>query len=95
MKDRRGTANQILRDAVAQFVAREAGPQSLITVTRADFSQDLAHADVFISVLPRDKEVAAIGLLTRTRNELKQYLKGHTKLPKIPFIVFKVEPNLE
>ncbi|HEX8994050.1 MAG TPA: ribosome-binding factor A [Candidatus Paceibacterota bacterium] len=94
MKDRIETANQILRDATAQFLARESGPQSLITVTRAQFSTDLTHADVFLSVLPKDKEIAALGLATRNRDELKRYLKDHTKLPRIPFIVFKIEPSL-
>ena len=93
-KDRLETANQILRDAVATFLAREAGPQSLITVTRAQFSSDFSHATVYLSVLPREKEVAALGLATRTRDELKDYLKKHTKLPRSPFIMFKMEPSL-
>ena len=34
MDNRIENASNILRDAVAQFISREAGPQSLITVTR-------------------------------------------------------------
>ncbi len=91
MKDRRETARQILRDAAAEFLAREAGPQSLITVTRAEISSDFSSATLFLSVLPEEQSQAALGLARRNIPELKKFLKEHTKLPRAPFIDFALE----
>ena len=91
MKDRRETTRQVLRDAAAEFIAREAGPQSLITVTRADVSSDFRNATFFISVLPEEQSGAALGLLNRNIFELKKFLAEHTKLPRAPHIEFALE----
>ena len=87
MRDRQETARQILRDAVAEFLAREAGPQSLITFTRTDISSDFARATIYLSVLPQEKEAAALGLANRNIPELKKFLKERTKL-RVPYIEF-------
>ena len=91
MKDRVETARQILRDAAAEFLAREAGPQSLITVTRAEVSSDFGSATLFLSVLPEEQSTAALGLARRNIPELKKFLKENTKLPRAPFIDFALE----
>jgi len=91
MKDRHETARQILRDAAAQWLAREAGPQSLITITRAEVSSDFRNATLFLSVLPEEKSEAALGLARRNIPELKKFLKEHTKLPRAPYIDFTLE----
>ncbi len=95
MKNRMETARQILRDAAAEFLAREAGPQSLITVTRAELSSDFSHATVYLSVLPAEKAAAALGLADRNVVGLKKYLKDHTKLPRAPHIEFALEKESE
>jgi len=94
MKDREETSRQILRDVAADFLAREAGPQSLITVTRTSFNADHSRATVYISVLPEDKETAALGLIHRNMGEFKDYVKNHTRLPRIPFIEFEIEKKM-
>lgn len=91
MRDRTETARQVLRDRAAEFVSRQADPHSLITVTRAEISSDFSHASLFISVLPADKETAALGLLNRHMTEFKEYLKKHARLPREPYIEFKLE----
>ena len=91
MKNYTENASQILRDAVATFLAREAGPQSLITVTRARCSSGLDHATVYLSVLPREKEAAALSFANRTVEDLKKYLREHTKLPRNPYIDFVID----
>jgi len=91
MKDRLETARQILRDAAAEFIAREAGPQSLITVTRADLSSDFRGATIYLSVLPDAQSGAALSLANRNISEFKKYLDKHTKLPRAPYIEFALE----
>lgn len=83
--------NQAVRDTVAEFIAREAGPQSLITVTRAEVASDFTHADIFLTVLPEDKETAALGLINRSIPELKAFLKSRVLLPRMPHLEFRID----
>ncbi len=95
MDNRIENASNILRDAVAQFISREAGPQSLITVTRVRYTPDLSNATIYISVLPQDKESSALSFVTRSVKDVKDYLKNNTKLPRVPYIEFILEKHSE
>ena len=82
-------AAEIVAREAAQFIAREAGNDSLITVTRA---QSVAHGDrimVFVSVFPVDKSRAALAFLERQREAFSDYLKSHARLrlPRIDFLL--------
>jgi ribosome-binding factor A len=90
-RDRTERAQQALRDAAAEFVARNAGPQSLITITRAEMAPNFTRVKFFLSVLPEEKEEAALGLLTRTIPELKKYLEEHIRLPRIPHVEYLID----
>jgi len=91
MKNRTETARQLLRNATAEFLAREAGPQSLITVTRADIADNFGEATIYLSVLPEEKEQAALDFVNRSVVELKAFLKSRTKLPRTPHIEFAID----
>lgn len=78
----------VVREA-AQFIAREAGTESLITVIRA---QSVAHGErmlVFVSVFPVEKARAALAFLERQREAFSDHLKQHThlRLPRIDFLL--------
>lgn len=82
-------AAEIVAREAAQFIAREAGSESLITVIRA---QSVAHGDrimVFVSVFPIEKAHAAIAFLERQREAFSDHLKTHTRLrlPRIDFML--------
>src|SRR3989344_6921449 len=82
-------ATEIVAREAAQFIAREAGTESLITVTRA---QSVAHGDrimVFVSVFPADKARAALAFLERQRKAFSDHLKSHARLrlPRIDFLL--------
>lgn len=82
-------ATEIVAHEAAQFIMREAGPGSLITVIRA---QSLAHGDrilVFVSVYPIEKAPSALAFLERQREAFSNHLKKHTKmrLPRIDFML--------
>lgn len=91
MKDRTERANQTMRDLAAEFVAREAGPQSLITVTRAEVEPNFSHAKIFITVLPEDKEEGALGVINRSITEFKKYLEERARFPHLPYITFEID----
>lgn len=82
-------AAEIVAHEAAQFIAREAGSESLITVIRAETR---AHGDrmmVFVSVFPVEKARAALAFLERQREAFSDYLKQHARLrlPRIDFML--------
>src|SRR3989304_6379024 len=82
-------AAEIVAREAAQFIAREAGHESLITVIRA---QSVAHGDrmmVFVSVFPEEKARAALAFLERQREAFSDHLKTHARLrlPRIDFML--------
>lgn len=81
----------MLRDMAAEFVAREAGKQSLITVTDVAVTPNEKEVTVFITVLPAEKEQAAIDFLNRQASELRAYFKAHAKLRVLPFPKFMID----
>ncbi len=80
-----------LAQEAASFLTREAGPESLITVTRAELSQRGERAIVFISVFPEDRIPGALFFLDRQRSAFSEHLKKHTRLRPIPRITFLPE----
>jgi len=83
-------ATEIVAREAAQFIAREAGSESLITVIRA---QSVAHGDrimIFVSVFPVEKAHAALAFLERQREAFSDYLKKHARL-RLPRIDFMLE----
>ena len=91
MKDRQESVRQALRDAAAEFISREAGPQSLVTVTRTDISSDFSYATVYLSVLPDEKAKAALDFANRTVKELKEFIETRVRLPRVPRIEFVLD----
>ena len=82
-------ATEIIAHEAAQFIAREASSDSLITVIRA---QSTSHGDrimVFVSVFPIEKARTAMLFLERQREAFSDHLKKHAKLrlPRIDFML--------
>lgn len=76
--------------AIAQdFFQRESSGASMITVTRSEVSADMKHGTLFITVLPENKEEAAINFAKRMRSELRHYVMKRLPVKVIPF--FEVE----
>ena len=87
---------EALRETAAEFLAREAGRQSLITVTNTRLSDDGRRGIVFITVLPESAEESALAFAQRNRGELAKPFKEHVKgaaLPHIEFMIDRGEKN--
>lgn len=76
--------SEAIAHIAGEFFSREASRNSLITVTRADVSPDLANATVYISVLPESAEKAAIAFAKRERSALREFLKKKVSFSTIP-----------
>jgi ribosome-binding factor A len=74
---------------VQDFFQRESSGLSMITVTRTDITRDMRHGTIFITVLPEDKEEAAINFAKRMRSDLRHYVMKRLPVKVIPF--FEVE----
>lgn len=80
-----------IRKLASQFIERESNRNSLVTVTWVVLSDDDKTATIFVSVLPEDKEKAALDFLKRKRSEFKHYFKEHGSIGRIPFFDFEID----
>ena len=80
-----------LRTAAAEFLAREANRNILITVTRVQMSEDSKRAVIYITVFPELGEAAALAVATRNRGELGQFLLERTKGMRVPALEFAID----
>ncbi len=87
---------EAVREVAAEFIAKEAGPQSLITVTRVMLSNDAKEATVFITVLPDSAEEVALAFAQRNRRELAEFFRTRVRgafPPHFEFVIDRGEKN--
>lgn len=82
---------EIIAHMAGEFLARNAGRQSLVTVTHAQPTADLKNITVFISVLPASAEKAALDFCKRERSAFREYLKEKSALQHLPTIDFALD----
>ena len=80
-----------IKELAAIFIEREAGPTSMITVTRVLLSPDNKRAKIMVSVLPREKEKAAYGFIRRNLGELRKYVSKGLKINPVPFLEVAID----
>lgn len=73
------------------FFARESNRQSLVTVTRAEVSNDLKTVIIYFSVLPEKYEEDALNFAKRKRTDFREYIKEHSVLRYLPTIDFALD----
>ncbi len=85
---------EALREVAAEFLSREAGRQSLITVTEAALSDDGKRGTIFITVLPEEEEHKALDFCQRNRGEFSTFFRKRIKgagFPHVEFVIDKGE----
>ncbi len=93
--DRKGRATAIVAHEAAEFISREAGSDSLITVIRAE---SMSHGDrvaVFVSIFPEEKALGALAFLERHRGAFSDHLKKHARLRPMPRVDFMLDNRTE
>lgn len=80
-----------LRRYAAEYVSREAGRTSLITITRCEISTDGKRAAFFISVLPERAEPIAMDFLKRHQDDIRDYVKQHSRIRQVPWLRFTLD----
>ena len=84
-------AASILVHLAADWIAREAGRQTLITPTRVDIGRDRKNATIFVSVFPDSDTPNALAFLERNRDEFRQYLRTASRFSILPFVHFELD----
>ncbi len=80
-----------MREVAAEFMAREAGPQSLITVTGVRMAEDGNSATILITVLPESQEDTAVKFANRNRGELGVFLTKRVRGMRPPHLEFMID----
>jgi ribosome-binding factor A len=91
MTPRQEKVSQEIKEVVARFLEAENNRTSLITVTKADVSPDFKNAKIYITVLPEEKEKAALDFCKRKRSEIKHQIKKKMNLRNIPFVDVEID----
>lgn len=81
---------EVIAHEAAKFIAKEAGPGSLITVIRAERMGNQRIA-VFVSIFPEEKARPALSFLERQREAFSDHLKEHVRLGPLPRIDFLLD----
>jgi len=91
MSQKDARAAEIVAREAAQFIAREASNESLITVIRAQSVSHGTRMMIFVSVFPIEKVRTAMSFLERQREAFSDYLKSHARLSPLPRVDFLLD----
>src|SRR5437879_4227440 len=83
--------NEALRIAAAEFLVREANPQSMITVTRAMVQEGGREGVIYLSVLPESQEAQAVAFANRHRSEFGKFFEKKVRGGRVPHIEFTLD----
>lgn len=77
----------LLVHLAAEYIAREAGRDTLITPTRAEIGKD-RNATIYVSVFPEDQMPHALEFLSRHADDLRTHMKKQGRFSHLPRIRF-------
>lgn len=81
----------MITEKAAEYIAREAGRNTLITPTRTDLSKDGKNATIYVSVYPEGQDEHVIKFLMRHKDLFRNTLKKTMRLVKLPYITFAID----
>ena len=80
----------LVREYASEYIIRESGATSLITITRAILSEDRKKCMVLFTCMPIEKENAGLGFLKRHRGEMREYIMSRVN-SNIPFLDVSID----
>lgn len=91
MKKRDEKLKDLIKETAAKFLNIESNRASMVTVTKAEISNDGKCATIFFTVYPNDKEKAVLDFVKRKRTEFRDFAKKNTRIGRIPFFDFEID----
>ena len=97
MNQRISKVNKLIKREVGKIILIEVDfPRDIIlTITKVEVSKDLRYADVFVSVLPPDKEAEIMELLKEEIYFIQQKLNRKLYMKPLPRIKFVIDKSGE
>lgn len=89
--DKHDKARSVLKEVIANFVREEANSTPLITVTDLNISPDYRHVTILFTTIPDSGQDDALIFLKRKGTELREYIKKHARLKRIPHLDFQID----
>ena len=88
-KDER--AASLISQYAAEYLLTESSPESLITVTKTEMSDRGRRALIFLSVLPTEKEAAALTFAKRKCNDFRLFVQSKKSFGFAPRFDFALD----
>ena len=93
MSKRIQRVNQLIKKEISQLLLREVEfpADTLVTVTRVETSADLKESNIWVSVIPEERQKRILQILNKNIYILQQKLNKRLKMRPIPRIKFLEE----
>lgn len=76
---------------VQDFFQRESSGLSLMTITRCEVSPDMRQGTIYMTVIPVEKEQAALDFARRMRTDMRKYVMKRLPVKVIPFFEIEID----
>ncbi len=87
----RGRAESVIRKIVDEYISKNSGGQSLITITSIDQAERSNNVTIRVSVLPENQEKAVLDFLHRNASDIRDEIKEKSKVGQLPFLHFEID----
>lgn len=91
MNNRSDKIATLLAHLAAEFIAREANRDVLITPTRGEVSPNGKEITIFLSIFPTDGEERALAFLNRRVTDFKDFVRTQAKIRMVPHVTFSLD----
>ncbi len=81
----------LIKKVAASFMQLESNYTSLLTITDVALSDRGRRATIYFTVLPEEKEKAALDFAKRKRAEFREYFTEHARMRMCPFFDFEID----
>ncbi len=97
MSYRREKINHLFVEEIGSIFLREIEFPSgiLVSITRAETTDDFKDAKVLVSVLPFDKAKQVLEILIKNTYYIQKILNRKLRMKPVPKIFFKIDPSIE
>jgi ribosome-binding factor A len=91
MSYRKEKLPETLKQLAAEFIERESGKASLITVTGASISNNGQRVKILFTVLPENKEREAASFIMRRKKDFAAFVDKRGRIGRMPQIEFSLD----
>ncbi len=87
----RGRSESVIRKVIDEYISKNSGGQSLITITSIVQADHSNNTVIRVSVLPESQENAVVDFLTRNVTDIRNDIKKKTRVGMLPFLSFEID----